>query len=80
LAANARAQTPDAPQCPSDDEDSMRMSVNYIEVSPHGADRDCRNCEFWVPANAGAACGECTLVAGPISPLAYCDSWAPAPA
>jgi hypothetical protein len=64
----------DAPQCPSDD--SMRISLNYVDVSPHGAERDCRNCEFWVAQQEGASCGGCTLIDGPISPLAYCDSWA----
>ena len=61
--------------CPADD-DSMRASVNYVDVSPHGAERDCRNCDFWVGGGDAATCGECTLVSGAIDPRGYCDSWA----
>lgn len=70
-----QAQEAAAPVCPSED-DGMRASLNYIEVSAYGAERDCRNCDFWVAAEGDAACGGCTLIAGPISPYAYCDSWA----
>lgn len=54
----------------------MRVTLGYVELSPYGAEKDCRNCEFWIPQEAGAACGGCTLIAGTIDPLAYCDVWA----
>jgi len=65
------------PECPAEDGQSMRDTLKYVELSPHGAERDCRNCEFWIAEETGAACGGCTLIPGPISPIAYCDVWAP---
>jgi hypothetical protein len=63
-------------QCWSDEDEGMRISLNYVEVSPHGAEKDCRNCEFWIPGDTAEACGGCTLIGGAIDPLGYCDSWA----
>lgn len=78
-AAGAEAEgdyvTPAAGACSAEDADGMRSSLQYVEVSQFGAERDCRNCEFW-SADAGAACGNCTLIEGAISPTGYCDSWA----
>lgn len=63
-----------APVCELDD--PTRQSFNYVDLSPHGSAKDCRNCEFWVPEEAGQACGGCTLMSGPFSPVGYCDVWA----
>lgn len=60
----------------SDEDEAMRQTLGYVELSPYGAEKDCRNCEFWIPQEAGAACGGCTLFAGTVDPLAYCDAWA----
>lgn len=79
FAAVAKAQNEGAPvgTCPASFEDeASRASAHYVPVSPHGADRDCRNCEFWIPNAEGQACGGCTLIAGQIDPPGYCDSWA----
>lgn len=76
-AAPSAAPAEALPNCPAEDGEAMRASLKYVELSPHGAERDCRNCEFWIPEEAGAACGGCTLIPGPISPTAYCDVWAP---
>lgn len=66
-AGPARAEV--AASCRSDDEEALRISLNYMETSPHAAARNCGNCEFWVAAFAGAACGECTLVGGSTNSL-----------
>lgn len=66
-----------AQTCPASFEDeASRASANYVAVSPHGAEKDCRNCEFWIPNTGDSACGGCTLIAGEIDPPGYCDSWA----
>lgn len=54
---------------------STRSSLGYVARSPHGAQKDCANCNFYT-AGAADACGTCTLVPGPIAPEAYCNSWA----
>jgi hypothetical protein len=69
-------ETPAPSQCWSDEDESMRISLNYVEVSPFGAEKDCRNCEFWIVGDTPEACGGCTLIGGAIDPVGYCDSWA----
>jgi len=54
---------------------STRSSLAYVEQSPHGAEKNCENCNFYTAASANE-CGGCTLVPGPILPEAYCNSWA----
>lgn len=56
-------------------EQSTRSSLGYVAQSPHGAQKDCANCNFYT-ADSAAQCGSCTLIAGPIDPAAYCNSWA----
>ncbi len=53
---------------------STRSSLGYVAQSPHGAQKNCANCNFYT-AGSGR-CGGCTLIAGPIEPNAYCNSWA----
>jgi hypothetical protein len=91
LARQASAQTPpayadnapeaaDAPAltCGSVEDDSLRISFEYVDSSVYGAAQDCRNCEFWTAVEPGQNCGGCTLIAGPISPYGWCTAWAPA--
>jgi hypothetical protein len=73
---DARGQETANPTCAAEEDASMRASLNYVDVSPYGAAQDCRNCEFWLAEAPGEACGGCTLISGPIGPLAYCDAWA----
>ena len=54
---------------------STRSALGYVEPSPHGAQKNCANCNFFTAAGADA-CGSCTLIAGPIAPEAFCNSWA----
>ncbi|MCB9604433.1 MAG: high-potential iron-sulfur protein [Sandaracinus sp.] len=53
----------------------MRTTLAYVEHSPHGAQKNCTNCNFFQAAAAGQ-CGGCTLIQGPIHPEGYCNSWA----
>jgi hypothetical protein len=66
--------------CGSVEDDSLRLTFQYVDMSVYGAAQDCRNCEFWIPVEAGQSCGGCTLIAGPISPYGWCTAWAPVPA
>lgn len=76
---SADSQEAAASVCASHEDESMRYTLNYVDISPFGADKDCRNCEFWIPVESGASCGGCTLFGGTVDPLGYCDSWALAP-
>ena len=53
----------------------MRQTLQYVDVSPK-PDQLCSNCQLYVPAAEGAACGGCTIIKGPIAPGGYCTSWA----
>ena len=53
---------------------SFRESLEYVEQSPHGAAKDCRNCASWVPPQ-GTYCGGCSIMRGQVHPLGYCTSW-----
>ncbi|MBO6933376.1 MAG: high-potential iron-sulfur protein [Deltaproteobacteria bacterium] len=54
---------------------STRSSLGYVANSPHGAQKNCTNCNFFTAGSANE-CGACTLVPGPIAGEAYCNSWA----
>jgi hypothetical protein len=54
---------------------ALRTALEYQDVSPHGEQKSCSNCSFY-KAGDKDACGQCTLVRGPIHPLGYCNSWA----
>jgi len=53
----------------------MRQTLQYVSESPK-PDQFCSNCQLYVPAAEGAACGGCTIIKGPIAPGGYCTSWA----
>lgn len=55
-------------------EQAARTGLGYVDASPHGAQKNCLNCNFY-QAGAANACGSCTLVKGPIHPSGYCNSW-----
>ena len=42
---------------------------------PHGKD-DCSRCQHFCPGKSPTAMGECTVVAGPISPHGWCVAFA----
>jgi hypothetical protein len=50
-------------------------TLKYVADTPDPEKR-CDNCKFWQPAEeAGAPCGTCQLIKGPIHPAGYCTSW-----
>ena len=53
----------------------LRSALEYRDLSPHGEQKSCSSCAFY-KAGKKDACGQCTLVRGPIHPLGYCNSWA----
>lgn len=56
-------------------EQAARTGLAYVDTSPHGAQKNCLNCNFYTEAPAGQ-CGGCTLIKGPIHPQGYCNGWA----
>ncbi len=56
----------------------MREGLGYVDTSPM-PEKVCTNCAFWEPAPPNELCGGCQLMAGPIHPDGYCNSWAPIP-
>lgn len=63
----------------SDAEKTMRTSLKYTSKSPN-PEQICKNCVLYQPAAAGAPCGGCSVVKGPIAPEGWCSSWAKKPA
>ena len=53
-----------------------RKSLGYTSLSPI-PDKQCNNCQLFIPPKEGAECGGCLLFAGPVSPEGYCTYWAP---
>jgi len=57
----------------------LRDQLEYVDVSPHGEEKNCVNCQFYRQPPKEGQCGACTLIQGPINPAGYCNSWAPKP-
>ena len=53
---------------------SIRMSLNYTEMSPDQT-KTCAMCGFFTP-DATGGCGQCMIYTGPANPKGHCDSWA----
>jgi len=53
---------------------TARQAVNYVDESPH-VDKECANCRFFKQSSAGATCGGCEVVKGPIAPGGFCNAW-----
>lgn len=53
---------------------TARQAVNYVDESSH-PDNNCANCRFFKQPTAGAACGGCEIVKGPIAAEGYCNAW-----
>ncbi|QEC54206.1 hypothetical protein FRZ59_07525 [Anseongella ginsenosidimutans] len=60
----------------SSEELKAREKLGYEEESPI-PDRQCANCNLWLPPKDGEKCGGCTLFKGPVYAAAYCTYWAP---
>ena len=59
----------------SEADKTMRTTNAYADVSTK-ADQDCVGCQLYKPAAAGAACGGCQVLKGPIAPKGWCKLWA----
>jgi hypothetical protein len=59
----------------TEQEVAMRTQLQYVAVSADPA-KHCVGCALYVVPVAGAACGGCTLIKGPIAPEGSCLSWA----
>ena len=60
----------------TDAEKAMRTTTSkYVDVSTD-ATKTCDGCQLYIAAKAGAACGGCSVVKGPIAPKGTCNLWA----
>ncbi|MFT5356835.1 MAG: hypothetical protein ACI9KE_004061 [Polyangiales bacterium] len=55
-------------------ETAARSSNGYVANSPHGATKQCINCNF-AQNMTPSTCGACTVIKGAIHPLGYCNLW-----
>jgi hypothetical protein len=53
---------------------AARQAINYVDESPQ-VDKSCANCRFFKQPAAGAACGGCEILKGPIASEGYCNTW-----
>lgn len=53
---------------------NIRKTFEYAAKSPV-PEKVCDNCQFWVVPEAGAQCGGCQIIKGPINPKGYCKQW-----
>ncbi|MEP7109710.1 MAG: high-potential iron-sulfur protein [Ferruginibacter sp.] len=53
-----------------------RESLGYVKKSA-AENKQCGNCNLWLPPAAGKACGKCQLFKGPVPATAGCTYWAP---
>ncbi len=60
----------------SDADKATRTSLQYVDKTPDPA-KPCDGCALYTQPAAGAQCGGCTVVKGPIHPKGYCSAWAP---
>ncbi len=56
------------------EEKAVRKEYEYVSKSPN-PDQLCNNCDLWIEPAEGAICGGCELMAGPIHPEGYCNTW-----
>ena len=60
----------------SDAEKATRTTNNYVDKSADAA-KVCSGCALYEAPAAGAACGACKVIKGPISPGGGCNLFAP---
>ena len=58
----------------SDSVQSMRDSLEYSDAAPD-AKQSCSGCSYFQAQKAGAACGNCEVLHGPVSAQGHCVSW-----
>ncbi len=60
----------------SEADKAMRTNNAYAEVAADAA-KACDKCALYQVAAAGAACGGCSVIKGPIAPKGSCNLFAP---
>ena len=60
----------------SKDDIKKRETLGYVQKTP-STNKQCDNCNLWLPPVAGEACGKCQLFKGPVPASAMCTYWAP---
>jgi hypothetical protein len=58
----------------SDSIQSMRESLEYADAASDPK-QACNGCSFFKPAKAGASCGPCEVLGGPVDAKGHCVSW-----
>jgi len=53
-----------------------RASMGYTKQSPI-PEKQCSNCNLWLPPAGNAICGNCQLFKGPVYAVGHCTYWAP---
>jgi hypothetical protein len=59
----------------SEADKTLRTANEYADVTPD-KEQDCTNCELYTLPAAGAACGGCKVLKGPVAPKGWCKLWA----
>jgi hypothetical protein len=62
-----------ATSCTDPSSEALRVSLHYSDAAPNPA-QACAACGFFTAAQA---CGNCTIMSGPVDPKGHCDSWSP---
>jgi uncharacterized paraquat-inducible protein A len=58
----------------SDSVQSMRDSLEYTDAAAD-AKQSCMGCAYFQAQKAGATCGNCEVLHGPVSAKGHCVSW-----
>jgi len=58
----------------SPDEKAIRNNLRYVDATPIST-RTCDNCKLYTLPKAGAQCGGCRIIPGPVHPKGWCSSW-----
>ena len=65
-----------AKACVQLESESLRASLNYVEVASDPA-AACAHCAFFTADSAGGACGACRIMGGAVDAAGHCDSFSP---
>ncbi|MEO8762742.1 MAG: hypothetical protein ABI416_00550 [Ginsengibacter sp.] len=60
----------------SEEDLKKRQSLGYVQKAA-SPDRQCGNCNLWLPPADEKGCGLCQLFKGPVPSIAVCTYWAP---
>ena len=60
----------------SEEDIKKRQSLGFVQKAS-SAERQCGNCNLWLPPADNQACGICQLFKGPVPSTASCTYWAP---